>query len=163
MSLSSAQSRAMDAFVVKTARPRPPPRPEKKEKIYKQSRISELAKVTHNGEIMTIKRKIKQLLKQPPDDAQAYQELVDQLVVLDKQHFVSLEALEKTKIGQVVNRVVKTYADGSQIKLLAKALISKWKETAKQAYKRRNQSQGGPRASCREWKSQQSRAKQRRL
>ena len=163
MSLSSAQSRAMDAFVVKTARPRPPPRPEKKEKIYTQSRISEMAKVTHNGEIMKIKRKIKKLLKQPPDDAEVFQELVGQLEVLDKQHFVSLEALEKTKIGQVVHRVVKTYADGSRIRNLAKALVSKWKETAKQAYKRRNQSQGGPRTSCREWKNHQSRAKQRRL
>jgi hypothetical protein len=60
------------------------------------------------------------------------------LQVLDEQHYVSLEALEKTKIGVIVNRTAKQYDDKSQIRKLARGLVKKWKENAKAAVKRRD-------------------------
>jgi hypothetical protein len=67
----------MDAFVVKTARPKAPPKKRKPKKYYTQATIGALGKVSHIGEIEQIRERLKKLLKCASDDANAYQEQIN--------------------------------------------------------------------------------------
>ncbi|KAG7399405.1 hypothetical protein PHYBOEH_008919 [Phytophthora boehmeriae] len=88
----------------------------------------------HHGDKVVSEERV-QYLKEELDDAKTASNMMSVLEALE-QVFVSLEMLEKTRIGVTLTRLTRR-ADSDEVKERARNLLRAWKSRAKKAMRRR--------------------------
>ncbi|DBA02241.1 TPA: hypothetical protein N0F65_007651 [Lagenidium giganteum] len=89
--------------------------------------------ITHGAKVVV--EEVVQHLKDELDDARTDANVLGILHELE-QHFISLEMLEKTRIGVSLTRAMRR-SDSEEVKQKACCLLKEWKRRAKKAMRRR--------------------------